>query len=172
MRQTKDHFSRCAGSTQPAPEHHGRRDFIVTMALAGSAVLLTGVPLGIYAVVPAIGKGADRWIDLGSIENLPVDGFAMRSYEFLVKDGWMVLPQRGFVWARRSSDHGVSVFASTCTHLACNVIWRPETSTFECPCHSGRFDADGRPIAGPPTRNLSVLPHKVEENTLKVHMSI
>jgi Rieske Fe-S protein len=172
MLQTKDHFSRHSGSTPPAPEDNGRRDFIVTLALAGGAVLLTGVPLGIYAVVPAIGKGADRWIDLGSIEDLPEDGFAMRSYEFLVKDGWMVLPQRGFVWARRSSDRGVRVFASTCTHLACNVIWRPETGTFECPCHSGRFDADGRPIAGPPTRNLSVLPHKVEENTLKVHMSI
>ena len=172
MPPTKDNLSPSPGNTPPAPGHHGRRDFIVTLALAGSAALLTGVPMGIYAVVPAIGKGADRWIDLGSIEDLPEDGFAMCSYEFLVKDGWLVLPQRGFVWARRSSDHVVSVFASTCTHLACNVIWRPENGTFECPCHSGRFDAHGRPIAGPPTRNLSVLTHKIEENTLKVHMSI
>ena len=96
----------------------------------------------------------------------------MFSYEFLVKDGWLVLPQRGFVWARMAPTREIQVFSSTCTHLACNVIWQRETHTFECPCHSGKFDAEGRPIAGPPTRPLRELAYRVEADALKVHMTI
>jgi len=149
-----------------------RRDFVLTMALAGGAALLTGVPLGIYVVAPAVGRSIDKWIDLGDVKNLPGDGFEMRSYEFLVKDGWLVLPQRGFVWVRRGEGQEMKVFSSTCTHLACNVIWQRETGIFECPCHSGRFDGQGRPIAGPPTRPLKELAYKVEQETLKVRMTI
>ena len=149
-----------------------RRDFVLTMALAGGAALLTGVPLGIYVVAPALGRSIDKWIDLGEVKNLPSDGFEMRSYEFLVKDGWLVLPQRGFVWVRREAGQEVKVLSSTCTHLACNVIWQPETQTFECPCHSGRFDGQGHPVAGPPTRPLKELAYKVEEETLRVRMTI
>jgi Rieske Fe-S protein len=153
------------------PASRRRRELITTMALAGGAALLTGIPLGIYVVAPAIGKGIDKWIDLGPVEGLPDDGFGMFSYEFMVKDGWLVLPQRGFVWARGGADRKIKVFSSTCTHLACNVIWQSETNTFECPCHSGRFDADGRPLAGPPTRPLKELTYKVEAEALKVHMT-
>jgi len=95
----------------------------------------------------------------------------MLSYEFMIKDGWLVLPQRGFVWADTGSTGKTRVFSSTCTHLACNVIWRKETRTFECPCHSGRFDAEGKPISGPPTKPLSVLEHKLEDGNLLVYLS-
>lgn len=159
-------------SRQIPPINRRRRELITTMALAGGAALLTGVPLGIYVVAPAIGKGIDKWIDLGPVEDLPDDGFEMFSYEFLVKDGWLVLPQRGFVWARMAPTREIKVFSSTCTHLACNVIWQSETHTFECPCHSGKFDAEGRPIAGPPTRPLKELAYRVEADALKVHMTI
>jgi nitrite reductase/ring-hydroxylating ferredoxin subunit len=153
------------------PIDRRRRDLIATMVLAGGAALLTGTPLGIYAVAPAFGKGIDQWIEMGPVGDLPEDGFEMRPYEFLVKDGWLVLPQRGFVWARVRPGGATQVFSSTCTHLACNVIWQSETGTFECPCHSGRFDAAGRPIAGPPTRPLKELECTVEADTLKVHLT-
>ena len=149
-----------------------RREFISTMALAGSAVLLAGIPLGVYVVGPAIGKSIDKWIDLGVVDSLPTDGFEMLPFEFLIKDGWQVLPQRGFLWAKKTNNQEVKVFSSTCTHLACNVIWQPETGTFECPCHSGRFDASGRPIAGPPTRPLREMSYKVEADILKVRMTV
>ena len=54
----------------------------------------------------------------------------MLSYEFMVKDGWLVLPQRGFVWAKTEDGGKLRVFSSTCTHLACNVIWREEEEVF------------------------------------------
>ncbi len=149
-----------------------RRDLITAMALAGGAALLTAIPLGVYVVAPAMERGIDKWIELGPLQDLPQGGFEMFPYEFLVKDGWLVLPQRGFVWAGIGPSNKVKVFSSTCTHLACSVIWQQETRTFECPCHSGKFDAQGRPIAGPPTRALVELAYKVEEDALRVRMTI
>jgi Rieske Fe-S protein len=143
-----------------------RRSFIKTAALAGGATLITGVPLASYFIAPALKKGTGKWVDFGSVEDLEPDSVAMLSYEFLVKDGWLVLPQRGFVWAKTEADDKVTVFSSICTHLSCNVIWREETKVFDCPCHAGRFDIMGQPIAGPPTKPLKTLDHKVEDDNL------
>jgi len=150
----------------------GRRKFLMTTALSGCAVLAAGIPLATYVISPALREGADRWVDFGSVDELDKGNFSMLSYEFMVKDGWLVLPQRGFVWARADSDRKIKIFSSTCTHLACNVIWQEERNVFECPCHSGRFDAEGQPIAGPPTRPMSALEHKVEDGNLLVFMKV
>jgi Rieske Fe-S protein len=143
-----------------------------SIVLAGAAVLVTGIPLASYVVSPALDKGTGKWIDLGAAEGLKPGEMTMLSYEFMVKDGWLVLPQRGFVWARTESEGRVTVFSSTCTHLACSVIWRDDQGIFECPCHSGRYDGNGRPIAGPPTRPLAVLEHKVEDGRLMVLLKV
>ena len=149
-----------------------RRAFIKTAALCGGAVTLAGIPLASYFISPALKKGTGKWVDFGAAEDLKPGTIEMLSYEFMVKDGWQVLPQRGFVWAKTKADGEIHVFSSTCTHLACNVIWREEDNTFECPCHSGRFDINGRPIAGPPTKPLSVLEHKIQDENLLVYLTI
>ncbi len=143
-----------------------RRAFIKTAVLAGGAALVTGVPLASYFIAPALEKGSGKWVDFGDIENLDTGSVAMLSYEFLVKDGWLALPQRGFVWAKTEADDKLTVFSSTCTHLSCNVIWQEDEEVFLCPCHAGRFNAKGQPIAGPPTKPLVVLEHKVEGSKL------
>ena len=125
----------------------------------------------INVIAPSLKKGTGRWIDFGPVENLDPGSVEMLSYEFMVKDGWLVLPQRGFVWAKTEDGGKLRVFSSTCTHLACNVIWQEENDHFLCPCHSGRFDSDGNPAAGPPTKPLSVLDHKVEEDNLLVYLT-
>jgi Rieske Fe-S protein len=152
---------------KPCPE---RRTFLKSAVLAGAAGVIVGVPVLYYVVAPALEKGTSKWIDFGAIDQLKPGEIEMLSYEFMVKDGWLVLPQRGFVWAKLDGPDRITVYSSTCTHLACNVIWRKEKGIFECPCHSGQFDSNGRPIAGPPTRPLTVLEHKVEESSLMVLM--
>ncbi len=149
-----------------------RRAFIKTAAFVGMSAMVTGVPLASYVITPALEKGTGKWMEFGSVEDLEEDRVEMLSYEFMVKDGWLVLPQRGFVWVKGEAGGGLRVFSSTCTHLACNVIWRPEAKVFQCPCHSGRFDANGQPIAGPPTKPLAVLKHKVEDGNLRVHITV
>ena len=41
-----------------------------------------------------------------------------------------------------------------CTHMECNVTYRPEEHKFYCPCHKGWFDETGRNIGGPPPKPL------------------
>ena len=147
-----------------------RRAFLKCAMVAGAGGAIIGVPALSYVVAPALKKGTSKWIDFGAVDQLKPGEIEMLSYEFMVKDGWLVLPQRGFVWAKLDSPEKITVFSSTCTHLACNVIWQKEKGVFECPCHSGRFDPNGRPIAGPPTKPLVVLEHKVEESKLMVMM--
>ena len=149
-----------------------RRTFIATSVLAGGAVVLAAIPLVSTVVLPSLKKGVGKWVDFGKADKLTPDDFSMLSYEFLVKDGWIDLPQRGFVWAKADAQHGVKVFSSTCSHLACNVIWSKDTRMFECPCHTGRFNPHGQPVAGPPKKPLSLLPHKVEEGKLLVHITL
>ncbi len=45
-------------------------------------------------------------------------------------------------------------FSAVCTHLGCLVKWLPNKGEFFCPCHAGRFDANGVNIAGPPPSPL------------------
>lgn len=55
--------------------------------------------------------------------------------------------------------HGgqVVAFSAVCTHLGCIVQWEKEKQEFLCPCHGGRFTAEGAVIAGPPPKPLSRL---------------
>lgn len=48
-----------------------------------------------------------------------------------------------------------------CSHYGCRVEWQPERSRYACPCHQGEFDAEGRPVSGPPTRPLRTIPVSV-----------
>ena len=165
---------RICSQTAPAvnPLKVSRRAFITTSILAGGAAVLVAVPLVSTVIVPSLKKGVGKWVDFGGADKLAPEDFSMLSYEFLVKDGWVDLPQRGFIWARADAKDGVKVFASTCTHLACNVIWNKDARMFECPCHTGRFDPEGRPAAGPPKKPLLLLPHKLEGGKLQVLITL
>jgi len=149
-----------------------RRKLITLLSLTAGIGIIAGIPLSTYFLAPAMKKQAGRWIDFGPAANLKKGGVEMLSYEFMVRDGWQVLPQRGFVWAKSDVNGTITVFSSTCTHLACRVIWQKESNRFECPCHSGRFNPEGIPIAGPPTRPLVVLNHRIEDNNLKVYLGL
>ena len=82
-------------------------------------MVLAAVPIVSTVVLPSLKKGVGKWIDFGKADKLVPDGFSMLSYEFMVKDGWQDLPQRGFVWAAADAKSGAKVFSSTCSHLAC-----------------------------------------------------
>jgi nitrite reductase/ring-hydroxylating ferredoxin subunit len=45
-----------------------------------------------------------------------------------------------------------------CTHAGCNVHWNPAESTWDCPCHGGRYAATGERIYGPPPQDLEKKP--------------
>lgn len=53
------------------------------------------------------------------------------------------------------TESGFSALSLTCTHLGCTV--EQTTDGFTCPCHSSRFDTDGKVTHGPASKALHSL---------------
>jgi Rieske Fe-S protein len=73
-----------------------------------------------------------------------------------------VVHRGGPAEVRRDADGTLRARSLRCTHMGCEVRWREAEGYYQCPCHEGRFAADGRPIAGPPPRPLRELAVSVE----------
>jgi len=58
--------------------------------------------------------------------------------------------------------------SALCSHKGCPVAWRPGEKHFVCPCHRGKFDANGKNVAGPPPAPLSSLPVNVVRGLVMV----
>jgi Rieske Fe-S protein len=66
----------------------------------------------------------------------------------------------------------IKAFSKICTHLGCEVEWKPEENIFFCPCHLGKFDANGKNIAGPPPRPLDQFKVEVKDNYVFVTLIV
>jgi len=54
----------------------------------------------------------------------------------------------------RDDEGGLHAFSPVCRHLYCLVDWNPAERSWDCPCHGSRYDATGRAIQGPTTKDL------------------
>ncbi len=54
----------------------------------------------------------------------------------------------------RSAGGELRAFSATCTHLDCTVQYRKDMGVIWCACHNGKYDLNGKNIAGPPPRPL------------------
>lgn len=54
----------------------------------------------------------------------------------------------------RTPAGDLRAFSATCTHLDCTVQYRKDLGVIWCACHNGKYDFNGRNIAGPPPRPL------------------
>jgi cytochrome b6-f complex iron-sulfur subunit len=52
------------------------------------------------------------------------------------------------------SQQHLHALSAKCTHEGCTVQYVPGESLIWCACHNGKFDLDGRVLAGPPPRPL------------------
>lgn len=66
------------------------------------------------------------------------------------------------------TDSGVTARSLLCTHQGCEVAWSEALGAYACPCHEGKYDAEGRPTEGPPPKALVTLPARVEGQFLLV----
>ena len=60
----------------------------------------------------------------------------------------------------------VSALKGVCTHMECNITYRPEETKFYCACHKGWFDENGKNIEGPPPKPLEFFDYTVEGEKL------
>ncbi|WP_438802441.1 Rieske 2Fe-2S domain-containing protein [Fischerella thermalis] len=56
--------------------------------------------------------------------------------------------------AHRDPQGKLHTISATCTHLGCIVNWNSAEKSWDCPCHVGRFDCDGKVLHGPPVKDL------------------
>lgn len=54
----------------------------------------------------------------------------------------------------RTANDELLAFSATCTHLDCTVQFRKDMGLIWCACHNGKYDLNGRNVAGPPPRPL------------------
>lgn len=63
--------------------------------------------------------------------------------------------QDGFSLASYTDKEGKEhIIHNKCPHLGCSLIFNEQEKTWDCPCHSSRFDIDGICIKGPSTYDI------------------
>jgi Rieske Fe-S protein len=72
--------------------------------------------------------------------------------------GEVVDGERGREALYREESGVLHRLSPVCTHMGCLVHWNPAEKSWDCPCHGGRFAADGQVIQGPPNKGLDPLP--------------
>ena len=55
----------------------------------------------------------------------------------------------------KSTTGEVTTLSAVCPHMGCIVQWNPGESSWDCPCHGSRFDAQGTCLHGPSVANLA-----------------
>jgi Rieske Fe-S protein len=66
-----------------------------------------------------------------------------------------VISEKGKLVAVHRDQAGVlHRMSPVCTHAGCIVHWNQAEGTWDCPCHGGRYSADGKRFSGPPPRDL------------------
>jgi nitrite reductase/ring-hydroxylating ferredoxin subunit len=61
----------------------------------------------------------------------------------------------GKVAVYRDDAGQLHALSPVCRHMGCIVGWNALDRTWDCPCHGGRYAADGTRLSGPPMRSLS-----------------
>ncbi len=147
-----------------------RRTFFrwVTAGIAGLIGTGLAIPLVGYLISPALKRRERPWVDVGSIDDVPVGEPKQLEHVTTIRDGYLESRSHKAIWAVKRSDGAVTVFSPMCTHLGCGYRWVGEEKQFKCPCHGSVFDIDGRVLAGPAPRPLDRLPSKVENGRLLV----
>lgn len=107
----------------------------------------------------------DRWIDAGSIEDLPIDQWRKEMLFFQRQDRWASFERKELIYIYRS-EQDIIVFSAICPHAACLI--RKNDEGFGCPCHKSSFTSDGIVLSGPSPRSLDRLDTKVEDGRLYV----
>jgi cytochrome b6-f complex iron-sulfur subunit len=123
-----------------------RRDFL---KLASQGLLIVSGLLGLGMVARFLGYQSDppppTEFDLGLVTGYPVGSRTL-------------IPNVPALLIHTAA--GFSALSLSCTHLGCTL--EQKMDGFACPCHGSRFEADGKVLHGPATKELAVL--RVEQN--------
>jgi menaquinol-cytochrome c reductase iron-sulfur subunit len=154
----------------PRERKISRRDFMkmVIAGISGVIGAAIGVPAIAYVVGPALQKGIDEWIRLGSVNKVEVNIPTLFKTVIQRQTGWINAEEEFSAYVLTENGQDFTVMSNICTHLGCRVRWITEKEGFFCPCHNGVFSKDGSVVSGPPPRSLDRFENKVEDGVLFV----
>ena len=148
----------------------GRRDFMkVTIAAIGGIISAAiGLPAIPYIMGPALKKGEENWIRLGTTTKVESNNPTLFKTTIERQTGWISAEEEFSVYILTENGQDFVAMSNICTHLGCRIRWIPDEEGFFCPCHNGVFAKDGTVVAGPPPRPLDRFETKVEDGILFV----
>lgn len=137
----------------------------------GAAAALAGIATGAgveraittqpnTAGVPLVIDGQGKWVAVAKAAELPVGAVKWFATDSIV----------GFL---RNTGNGIAALSGVCTHMGCLLQWNQGQQTFDCPCHGGRFNADGTSAPSSPVQYqpLPKLETKVEQDQIWVYVA-
>ena len=132
-----------------------RREFLLRLTVAGTAALLLPAALG------EAEAASTQFVPAGNVADFKPGVYRA-----------VTLAHGETVLVRRMLGKAVKfqALSARCTHKGCLVSWIAGQKQFRCPCHGGRFDADGRNIAGPPPAPLPRLATRVVKGIVLVSL--
>ena len=146
-----------------------RRKFmeISIYGITGTIAVVSGAVLARFAVGPAFEDEETKWIEFQAEDLKAAEGnFVRVVLEWEKKDGWLTTQAKSLIYVKQASAGQVVAIDATCSHLGCIVTWHHEKKIFQCPCHNGHYDAEGRVLSGPPPRPLRRHKARVEDGKI------
>lgn len=136
-------------------ENYGRRKFLALClgGIAAAAAAAVAYPVYRYLAPPTGKESAGKVV----IPEQEVPEGRARFFEFAGAAAVLV---------RRRGE--LIALSAVCTHLGCIVQWEKDKESFLCPCHAGRYTAEGAVMSGPPPKPLSRLPFAVAGGNITV----
>ncbi|HYA35232.1 MAG TPA: ubiquinol-cytochrome c reductase iron-sulfur subunit [Candidatus Binataceae bacterium] len=147
-----------------------RRSFITRLFWGAIGLVSAGIaaPIVSYLISPIFGEhGAADWVQLGKLDDLPINVPQRVEVVRRVVEGWVTASQQVTAWVVRLPDK-LYVFDPHCTHLGCAYRWDDQAKSFFCPCHSAVFNLEGKVVSGPPPRPLDVYNYEIRDGFVYV----
>lgn len=67
-----------------------------------------------------------------------------------------IYKEKGKTYGKYIDDNGKEHIVNiTCPHMGCSLVFNYVDKTWDCPCHSSRFDIDGNVISEPSFKNIN-----------------
>ena len=141
-------------TTQVAPPQ--RRKFLFTMLGGLGALIGAASAWPVFRFLSPIDSG-----DVGAQVLVPRGDVVLGKAHFFQYQG------KPAVLLQPSPGNYVALSA-VCTHLGCVIAWQEQAGEFLCPCHGGRFSAEGLVLGGPPPKPLDSFVVKLDGDQLKI----
>ena len=150
---------------QPSDEstdRQGKREFLKILLGGSFFAWLASVlyPVLAYMKPPRQGEVEVSSVKAGKVADIPND--SSQIVKFGTKPVILV----------RTATGELRAFDATCTHLDCTVQYRRDMGVIWCACHNGKYDLNGRNIAGPPPRPLEAYRVVVQNDEVLISRNV